>query len=206
MLSDSADSPANLDSPADLRSRKIEGGIDGSGKLLWLLRHAKTYKNPPPGGDDHERRLEPVGQSQADALGMTLANLHSQTLSILDLPELVLTSTAQRAVETAERVASAMKTQVSIVKSRSLYAASVDDLIEELRLHDFNNRSIMLVGHNPTFSQLANMLISEDDRAGRDCLDRRGFPTCGLAVFSIPIESWHDLSLGTAKLLEFYAD
>lgn len=208
------DSVADVDGPTDTKSpTKLNGEIVGegdgvvrSGKLLWLLRHAKTYKDPPPGGNDHDRRLEPVGQSQADALGMTLANLHSQTLSSLDLPELILTSTAQRAIETVERVASAMNTRPILVKTRSLYAASVDDLIEELQIRDSDTRSIMLVGHNPTFSQLASMLISEADRTGLNRLGDKGLPTCGLAVFNIPIDSWRDLSLGTGTLLEFFTD
>ena len=38
-------------------------------RTLWLLRHAKTVTDPPPGGTDFDRVLAPRGRRDATALG-----------------------------------------------------------------------------------------------------------------------------------------
>ena len=44
-----------------------------AGRTLWLLRHAKTVTDPPPGGDDFDRVLAPRGRRDAKALGRLFA-------------------------------------------------------------------------------------------------------------------------------------
>ena len=42
-------------------------------RTLWLLRHAKTVTDPPPGGTDFDRVLAPRGRRDATALGRLFA-------------------------------------------------------------------------------------------------------------------------------------
>ena len=42
-------------------------------RTLWLLRHAKTVTDPPPGGADFDRVLAPRGRRDAAALGRLFA-------------------------------------------------------------------------------------------------------------------------------------
>ena len=42
-------------------------------RTLWLLRHAKTVADPPPGGADFDRVLAPRGRRDATALGRLFA-------------------------------------------------------------------------------------------------------------------------------------
>ena len=44
-----------------------------AGRMLWLLRHAKTVTDPPPGGADFDRVLTPRGRRDAAALGHLFA-------------------------------------------------------------------------------------------------------------------------------------
>src|SRR4030095_11832023 len=66
-------------------------------RTLQLLRHAKSDWDRPA-GDDHERVLAARGQRPATLVGVHLAQQATA-------PELVLCSTALRAVETWERAA-----------------------------------------------------------------------------------------------------
>ncbi|MGH9046907.1 MAG: SixA phosphatase family protein, partial [Acidimicrobiales bacterium] len=74
-------------------------------RILWVLRHAKTVRQPPVGGTDHERVLAKRGQRDADALGGRLGD-HGDHLGLDPalMPGLVLSSTAVRTVQTTERV------------------------------------------------------------------------------------------------------
>ena len=42
-------------------------------RTLWLLRHAKTATDPPPGGADFDRVLAPRGRRDGAALGRLFA-------------------------------------------------------------------------------------------------------------------------------------
>jgi len=65
-------------------------------KTLLLLRHAKSsWDNPAH--SDHQRPLNERGQRDAPRVGALMANEQL-------LPDLILSSTAQRARQTTERV------------------------------------------------------------------------------------------------------
>jgi phosphohistidine phosphatase len=171
-----------------------EGGTPRGTLTLWLLRHAKAAAEPPRGGNDHERPLAPRGRRDAAALGLQLLELGFRP------PERVVTSTAQRTVETAERVAS--KLGISLDKRPRLYYGSPEDVVDELRTLGEDERSVMVVGHNPATHALALELLDGDDATGHAALS--AFPTCALAVFGVPASRWSDLETGTASLLGFY--
>lgn len=166
--------------------------------VLWLLRHAKAAPDPPAGGTDHERPLAPRGRRDAAALGL---RLRAGDLGLGDaaVPTLVLTSTAARTTETADKVAAALS--VPIVRRRRLYYGSPKDLLAEVRAVDDALRSVMVVGHNPAIHSLALELLTEDDHAGRAAL--ASFPTCAVALFRAGVTRWRDLAYGEATLAGF---
>ena len=65
---------------------------------MWMLRHAKAASQGP---DDHSRALTARGKRQAAAVG---AYLDGGPVPAAPTPELVLSSSARRAVETSELV------------------------------------------------------------------------------------------------------
>ncbi len=172
------------------------------GKLLWLLRHAKTVPDPPPGGTDHERPLAPRGRRDADALARRLGPGGDRLGLPPDaLPQVVLCSTATRTVQTAERALAVLDPAPAVTFLRSLYGAPPEGVLDELRLVDDGARAAMVIGHNPTMHLLTEALSSAEDRAGRRQVERRGVPTCALALFEVPVDHWSALALGTATLV-----
>jgi phosphohistidine phosphatase len=119
------------------------------------------------------------------------------------VPELVLTSSARRAVQTAELVVAALDPSVELIVEKALYGADADDVVEVIRNFGGDAASVLVVGHNPTVHELALVLLKSEDTDGRARLER-GFPTAALAVSAVGTDSWAGLSMGTATLLELH--
>jgi phosphohistidine phosphatase len=116
--------------------------------LLYLLRHAEAE---PHCADDFSRRLTELGSKQARKIGCFMKE---QCLR----PDLILTSPVVRARETAEIVAKLLgKVEISEVPWAAC-GMSPERAAEELGAYG-KFKSILLVGHEPDFSQLiANLL------------------------------------------------
>ena len=145
-------------------------------KTLLILRHAKSsWKDSSI--DDHDRTLNPRGRRDAPRIGLLLRN---EDL----LPELILTSTAQRARETTEAVIESSGFQGELRFWQGFYLAEPTTWIEALSSlpHDFNR--VMIVGHNPGLELLLEQLTGCDEP----------FPTAALAQVQLSIEDWGDLS------------
>jgi phosphohistidine phosphatase len=162
---------------------------------VWVLRHAKAG---PHGPDDHERPLTGKGRRQAAEVERFLAD---PPPSAAPRPELVLSSSATRAVETAQLVLPALGEQARFVVDRRLYGADPDDVVAILRELPDDVRSVMVVGHNPTLEEVALELVDPDDATGRERLER-GLPTGALAMVRMPAPSWSVVSPGTGSLVE----
>ncbi|MGH8997643.1 MAG: hypothetical protein ACRDYB_16735, partial [Acidimicrobiales bacterium] len=59
--------------------------------------------------------------------------------------------------------------------------------------------SVMVVGHNPTFEALVVAMPARPDP-----LLSGGFATCGLAVFSLPVDRWDQIGSRTAGVVGVY--
>lgn len=145
---------------------------------LLLMRHAEAVAQPP-GLSDHDRPLTAHGRDAATKAAHRLQRAHG-------LPELVLFSSALRTRETAAQVGAALSLPASALRSDPrIYQASPDGLLELLRELPAEIRRVLLVGHNPTVSQLAHAL----DPAG----SRRSFATAEFRLLHLPVADWSAL-------------
>ena len=172
-------------------------------RLIWLLRHAKTVPDPPPGATDHERPLAPRGRRDADALAQHFAKGGDRLgFTSGQRPQLVLCSTATRTTQTAQRVLALAPSPPPVRYLRALYGASPEGVVDELHQVEDEVASVMLVGHNPTAHELAARLGAPE--RGGSPVERRGFPTCALAVFSVSAPLWEGVELGGCTLLGLF--
>ncbi len=157
-------------------------------KTLMLLRHAKSsWKHSEV--SDHDRPLNKRGKKTAPQMGRLLV---TERL----VPDLILSSTAVRARDTAKAVAKASSYEGPVELLESLYLATAGRILSEAqsRTPDSVGR-LLLVGHNPGMEDLVEILSEK----------REAFPTAALAVFEIEIDRWKALELGVgAKLLKVY--
>jgi len=93
------------------------------------------------------------------------------------VPDLVMVSSARRAMETWEGVAPAFPS-ADMEESRALYLATREQLAEAVE-EGLSAGNVMIVGHNPGLHELALMLAG----AAPSRLD--SFPTAAAAVFEI---------------------
>jgi len=175
-----------------------------SARTLWLLRHAKTVPDPPAGGSDFDRVLAPRGQRDAKALGRLFTG-KAEALGLprsVPFPTVALVSSAARTAATADLVLGGLSDPPECRLERALYGASPDEVIDQLRELEDDVRAAMVVGHNPTAFELSQGLIEGSDKKGLALADRRGFPTCALAIYRFRVEHWREVSAKGAKLVE----
>ncbi len=159
-----------------------------AGQRLVIMRHAKTEQAAET---DHARRLTDRGRSDARSAGEWLRGAGHR-------PDLILASSAARAEETAEIVATATGAR-RVEMLDGLYGADAYetiDLVSEAVGDDV--RIAMVVGHNPTIEELASVLQG----AGADGLR---FRTSSIAVLDCGREPWQELDEGHATLLTSYS-
>jgi phosphohistidine phosphatase len=113
--------------------------------LLDLLRHADAGDPMAWDGSDAARPLSDKGRKQSKRLGEHLASIGYR-------PDAVITSPKLRAVETAEIVAKAVgaKMRVDERLAGGLDLATVDAIVADAG----DPERVMLVGHDPDFSDL----------------------------------------------------
>lgn len=162
-------------------------------RRLMLLRHAKS--NRPEGVADRERPLATRGREAAPAIGRYLADE-------LLLPDLVLISPARRTLETWELVAPMLPEKPGTHVEPRIYEARTERLLHVVQEVEAQVRTLLMVGHNPGFEDLATLLIGHGDRYAAARMSQK-FPTCGLAVLDFAIEDWRDLAPRGGRLDRF---
>ena len=158
-------------------------------KTLMLLRHGKSDWDAGI-ASDHDRVLAPRGQKAARLVGrmMTATELR---------PDRVISSSAVRALTTAQLAAEAGDWPGEIQVTRDLYGTSVEGALEVLRARarDLNSAErVLLVGHEPTWSSLASGLVGGG---------RLAVVTATLVVIDLAIRQWSEIELGRGELRLF---
>lgn len=149
-------------------------------RRLILLRHARAADGSA-GGRDRDRPLTDEGRADARAQAQRLTALAVE-------PDRLITSPATRAVETATLVAGIVAPRLEPEPVAEVYEARVGELIEVLERYP--GEEVLLVGHNPTLSELASWLGGEPV-----ALSAGGF-----AVLELDPPATHPLQPGSARI------
>lgn len=159
---------------------------------LLLLRHAKSAR--PDGVADIDRPLATRGREASPRMGAYLA---AEGLA----PDLALVSSARRTRETWELAGPPLGAVPMRVEPR-IYEAPSGRLLTVVQEVEAPVRTLLLVGHNPGFEDLARQLAGRGDR---DALARLGqkYPTAALAVIDFPVENWVEVASGSGRLERF---
>jgi phosphohistidine phosphatase len=148
-------------------------------KTLLILRHAKSdWGNSRLA--DYDRPLNERGKGDAPRMGQLLRDEEL-------VPDLIITSSAERAQTTAELAAIASGYENEITYTRRLYHAAPDAYIELLQEMGGDHACVMVVGHNPGIAYLVELLTGADEP----------MPTAALAQVELPINQWTELDEST---------
>jgi len=118
-------------------------------KRLLVMRHAKSDWSG--GVADHDRPLSRRGSRAAASMGELLRRME-------EVPDLVYSSTAVRALDTAQLAAAAGRWPAPIETSPDLYATSVAATLEVAARAPDRVARLMLVGHQPAWGALVGHL------------------------------------------------
>ena len=151
-------------------------------KTLFVMRHAKSsWENSDLA--DFERPLNKRGLRVAPLVGETIRKNRFQI-------DLIVSSPAERAKQTAILVKKAAQTQVEIKFDERIYEANTQTLLEVINGLNEKTKSAMLVGHNPGFENLVKALTGEIEP----------MPTAALAVIDLKTDKWSDVEAGCGNL------
>ncbi len=153
-------------------------------KKLILFRHGKSDWDAPV-ADDHERPLSLRGERDAQNMGMLLA------ASGRPLPQLVVCSTAVRARATLDLAMRAGDWSPEVIYSDDLYRADAAGVLELIHGLPAKATKVMLVGHEPTWSELVRGF----------CGGRVRMPTAGMARLDFPVSRWESIDFGLGELV-----
>lgn len=152
-------------------------------KTLILVRHAKASEKQAD-GSDFERPLSTRGKRDAPEMGRRLAKTGVQSPRIMSSPAL-------RAGATAHAFADALDyPRDQILWEPDIYEAPLESLLSILRRQSDRVNNLILVGHNPGLTQLANALAKTR---------LENLPTAGVYTLTLPIQHWNEVQKGIGK-------
>ncbi len=151
-------------------------------KTLFIMRHAKSSWDNP-NWSDFERPLNERGFQTAPLMGEVMLKNNFT-------PEIIVSSPAMRAKQTAQLVKESAAFEAGIRFDERIYEASISILLGVVADIEDLYDSAMIVGHNPGFENLVRTLTGKIEP----------MPTATLAVVDLEINSWKEINSETGNL------
>jgi phosphohistidine phosphatase len=149
--------------------------------ILWRHAHAGI------GSDDYNRKLDERGKNEAKIMAKFLLKNKN--------PDLILCSTASRAIETLNALLE-VDQLVSPVFDKNLYLAEPRIIINSIIKAADNQNTILLIAHNPGIHELSKSLTKNNKKKSL----QDGFPTASMAFISMESEDWCNLGNNQLRL------
>ncbi len=151
-------------------------------RKIILIRHAKSAWDKPD-LRDHDRPLAKRGLRDAPEMARRLLVKNI-------LPDLIISSTATRARQTAEITAKTLQISPSLIQlESSIYHAGPETILKQIRTVPKEVQTLFVVGHNPGFNDLIDYLGGNIDN----------LPTAGQFGFKLKLEDWSEISSKPAE-------
>ena len=156
-------------------------------KSIYIVRHAKSSW-ADLSAKDIDRPLNKRGIRDAPVMSKMCKDRNV-------IPDLMITSNAKRASETSLYFAKELGiSEDQIVINGKLYHAPEDTYFEEAQILNDDINSVMMFGHNPGITYLANSVTDQ-------YIDN--VPTCGVLIIESTVDSWMELDPMNCRLVDF---
>jgi phosphohistidine phosphatase len=157
---------------------------DATMKKIILVRHATAGKRDPA-ESDFDRVLKKSGRKEARDMSKRLKDLEAK-------PALFVSSPAPRALETAKLFAKAFGCPAKKIDMREeLYGGMAsEELLRLIKGLDDSVDSVMIFGHDPTFTEFARYMVSELEEP---------IPKCGVVGIATDATTWTKVTPALSK-------
>ncbi|MBT6030098.1 MAG: hypothetical protein HOH13_07315 [Crocinitomicaceae bacterium] len=155
-------------------------------KTLYLMRHSKAL-NSSKDSSDFNRPLHPQGEIDAQTMG-------SRLLVKNPIPEIIISSPAKRALNTALQVLN--ESQISkklLITHTNLYLASAQSILAVINDSNISLNRVCIIGHNPGISDLIYLLTGNPIH----------MTTSGIATIKIECDNWSEVFNGSGQLVNY---
>lgn len=151
-------------------------------RKLFMIRHAKSsWANPLQ--SDFERSLNDRGEKDAPEMGERLKKIGIK-------PDLIISSTATRAAQTARKIGAAIGYDINHIKWEEKLYHCIPAVFEEVLAEVGDDvETVFIVGHNPGITDFVNELS--------DMFHTDNMPTCAVVGAEMELDEWN--GFGTAK-------
>ncbi len=156
-------------------------------KTLFIVRHAQANW-AEESGQDRLRTLDAEGIADAIKMGKLLTDDKL-------IPDLILSSTAIRAEQTAKFLAEELNLNDSQIEYKNvLYNASAETILLAIQSLETEENTIMIVAHNPGISNFLS-LVTDGSTINMG--------TCDIAIVELDINKWKDCLPGKGFLSRY---
>ncbi|HNX87332.1 MAG TPA: histidine phosphatase family protein [Bacteroidales bacterium] len=146
-------------------------------KWLYLVRHGKASWEEA-GLSDADRPLLPVGIERTQKVTAFLLQKGIK-------PDLILSSPATRALDTALIIAKGLNYPEGQIRiERKIYTGFHNHILDLISEKTDEIHSILITGHNPVISRLANHFL----KPGIE-----NMPTSSVVCLSFPVDRWKEI-------------
>lgn len=146
------------------------------------MRHAEARRENR-NLTDFERPLNDPGREAARFIGETIQKNRFKI-------DLILSSPAKRAKQTAELFKETARLKTEIQYNEKIYEANLRRLLEIVLELDNRYNSVLIVGHNPGFENLVQVLTGENVQMA----------TAAFAAIDLEIENWSNIKTACGNL------
>ncbi|MEE9438592.1 MAG: histidine phosphatase family protein [Saprospiraceae bacterium] len=162
-------------------------------KRIFISRHAKSSWDDLS-VSDIDRVLNSRGNRDAPKMATMCASKKY-------VPDCILSSNAIRAQSTASIFANEFYGDSEMIELHpELYLAPSETYLEVCYELDEDIQSVMIFGHNPGITVLANDI---ENKLGKKHRFITNVPTCGIIVIESKAKTWQDIDLSNCKLVDF---
>ncbi len=152
-------------------------------RKLFIIRHGKSSWDNE-GLDDFDRPLAERGIRSANDMAQRLNELGQ-------VPELILSSPASRALNTALIMSGIWGLEASALQIHDpIYMAYVSEIEQVVAEVPSEIQNLAIFGHNPSFTMYANKFLEEQ-------LDN--LPTAGVVIVTLDARGWNGIDRSNVR-------
>jgi phosphohistidine phosphatase len=154
-------------------------------KEILVMRHGKSDWSDLT-ARDYDRPLNAKGKKTVPLMGEVLARLQL-------IPDMILSSSAERARQTAVLAAASCGYRKDIVWNDTFYSGTEKDVLQCIKQLDHEVSKILIVGHNPIIQGFISSLISSGSL-------NMGIPTASITYIISDVDEWEDINFYNSML------